>query len=62
MEKIAKVKEKKLFLHNLRHFYTIDCIKQGMDLNTIAQNLGIEDLEIFEDLSVKRFESASGTE
>ena len=44
--KIAKVKEKKLFLHNLRHFYTIDCIKQGMDLNTIAQNLGIEDLEI----------------
>ncbi len=44
--KTAKVKEKKLFLHNLRHFYTIDCIKQGIDLNTIAQNLGIEDLEV----------------
>ncbi|WP_233573310.1 tyrosine-type recombinase/integrase [Leptotrichia sp. OH3620_COT-345] len=42
----AKVKLQKLFLHNLRHFYTIDCINQGMDLNTIAQNLGIEDMEV----------------
>lgn len=42
----AKVPKKKLFLHNLRHFYTIDSIKSGMDLNTLAQNLGIEDMEV----------------
>ena len=42
----AKVKKDKLFLHNLRHFYTIDAIKQGEDLNTLAQNLGIESMEI----------------
>ena len=42
----AKVKKDKLFLHNLRHFYTIDAIKQGQDLNTLAQNLGIESMEI----------------
>ena len=41
----ARVKKSKLFLHNLRHFYTIDCIKNGIDLNTIAQNLGIENME-----------------
>lgn len=42
----AKVKPSKLFSHNFRHFYTIDCINQGIDLNTIAQNLGIEDMEV----------------
>ena len=41
----ANVNEKKLFLHNLRHFYTIDEIKNNTDLNTLAQNLGIENLE-----------------
>lgn len=43
--KKAGIKERKLFPHNLRHSYTIDEIKQGVDLNSIADNLGIDDLE-----------------
>ena len=41
----AGIKQDKLFPHNLRHSYTIDEIKEGVDLNTLADNLGIEDLE-----------------
>ena len=43
--RLAGIKKEKCFCHNFRHSYTIEEIKDGIDLNTIAEDLGIENIE-----------------